>query len=261
MVDKDFKALHITATQEDVKGNGGKGVYVLLPGSPDRAKSISSKFDKVTKTLVSQRGHTMYIGYVIYNGKKIDIASVSSGMGTPSVEIIVTELIHLGVTVILRVGTAGGLQPEAKIGDIFIGTGAVRDETSSLHYVPIQFPAIANYNLIKTAFYTAKELNIKNVYSGIIHTKASLYAREFGYGPNKVENKKFKEKLVSYGVVASEMEASMLFVMGQYYKIMTGTIVVAIDSGGEEHCTQQQYKDCVNYLIDYGIEIIKRIEN
>ena len=260
MVNKSFKALHITATQKDVEGNNGKGVYVLLPGSPGRAENISRRFDKITKTLHSKRGHTMYIGYVTHNNKQIDVASVSSGMGTPSVEIIVTELIQLGVTTILRVGTSGGLQNNAKIGDIFIATGAVRDETSTVHYVPIEFPAIGHYDIINTALKTAKELNISNVYSGIAHTKASLYAREFGYGPNKEDNNKYKQKLIDFGVVASEMEASMLFIMGQYYKIKVGMICVAIDSGEEEHCTEKQYKDSVNNLVDFGIEVIKRLD-
>jgi len=105
-----FKAHHMNITAEDVAGNNGLGRYILLPGSDGRAADIASNFSDMGVKQHSRR-HNFYYGTLEIDGMPVDVATVATGMGCPSVDIIVTELIRLGARRLLRVGTAGSLQP------------------------------------------------------------------------------------------------------------------------------------------------------
>lgn len=210
-----FVPAHINATADDLAGNESLGRYLFIPGSDGRAKEIASHFDNlVVKS--HPRGHHLYMGTLPYKGVSIDVASISTGMGCPSLEIILHELYSLGGKRFLRVGTAGSLQPNlVKPGDIVCAAAAVRDEATSRDYVPVEIPAIASYEMI-TAINQANESGVL-LHTGIVHCKGSLYAREFGVGPLGEQNQEYQKILSDYGVLASEMETGTLFILGQYY--------------------------------------------
>ena len=152
------------------------------------------------------------------DGHSIDVAAVASGMGCPSLDIIVNELVALGVRRILRVGTAGALHPRVKVGDVVVGTGGVRDEHTSQMYAPLEFPALAGLPWI----FAAKEALRSEVWDirvhfGVVHSKDSLFAREFHWGPRGDENRDYMALLSRTGALASEMESSHLFVLGQIW--------------------------------------------
>lgn len=115
------------------------------------------------------RGHDVHLGKL----GGVDVGSVATGMGCPSVDIIVTELIKLGAKRFIRVGTAGSVQPkDIRVGSVVIGTGGVRDEGTSRNYAPPEFPAVASPLLVLALQQAAREMGIaENVYSGIIHAK------------------------------------------------------------------------------------------
>ena len=268
MFKKNFVPFHINCTQEDLMGNNGKGVYILLPGSPYRARKISELFDCVTAVYKSKREHNLYIGTVTStSGKKIDIGTVASGMGTPSVEIIITELIQMGVTTIIRVGTCGLFQSENKIGDFVVATGAVRDEKTSRHYFPDEFPAIPSFELMqsinKTKIRIKKQFPENRIVFGLTHSKSSLYGREFLYGgkTSQTKNNEYKLLLKDYGVISSEMEASAIFVIGHYYKIRTASICVGIADDMKNFSKKKGFaKKSVLNLCKFGIEIIRDLK-
>ena len=58
------------------------------------------------------------------------------------------ELYRCGADTFVRIGTCGGIQPEVKSGDVVIATGAVRMEGTSKEYAPIEYPAVADLNVI-----------------------------------------------------------------------------------------------------------------
>ena len=94
---------------------------ILLPGDPLRAKYIAEHY----LTDVKQFNHTRNIlGYTgKYNGKAISV--MGTGMGVPSIGIYSYELIRFyNCKKLIRVGTAGSLQPNLRIGDIVLGMGA-----------------------------------------------------------------------------------------------------------------------------------------
>ena len=67
-------------------------------------------------------------------------------MGGPSAAIAIEELIHCGAETFIRVGTCGRICPESYDESLegVIITGAVRDEGTTVHYVPIEYPAMAD---------------------------------------------------------------------------------------------------------------------
>ena len=79
-------------------------------------------------------------------GEKVSV--VSTGIGGPSAAIALEELAHCGASTFIRVGTSGGMQPEVLGGDAVIATGAVRMEGNEQEYAPIEYPAVADYQVV-----------------------------------------------------------------------------------------------------------------
>jgi len=171
---KKFEPIHINATEEDFKGNKKAGRYIFFPGSTGRAKHIAERFSNL-KVKEHPRGRNLYLGTIEKDGQKIDVGSVSSGMGTPSLDIICSELLKLGAKRLLRVGSSGALQSDRmKIGDFVVATGSVRDEGASRCYTPLEYPAIAPLDMVYASQLAAKRLKFESkVHTGIIHSKDS----------------------------------------------------------------------------------------
>jgi uridine phosphorylase len=212
-----FKSHHMSITAGDTVGNNGVGRYILLPGSDGRAAAIADNF---TNRQVKEhpRRHNFYTGTLDVDGIPADVAVVATGMGCPSVDIVVSELINLGARRLLRVGTAGSLQPgRIPIGSIVVGSAAVRDEGTTRHYMPLEVPAIASAWMVDAANRACVTCGVERSFTGIVHTKDSLFARELEAGPLLAENERFMQLLRASGVLASEMETAMLFTLAQIY--------------------------------------------
>lgn len=215
---KDGKPIHINATKDDLVGNNGIGRYIFLPGSDGRAKEIAGHFEHMS-VKEHPRGHHLYLGTLAHNGRNIDVAAVSSGMGCPSMEIILHELFHLGGKRFLRVGTAGSLQPErVKLRDIIDVQATVRDEDTTLGYMPREVPAVASFEMISAIDIAAKKLGLADqLHIGTVHCKSSFYAREFSAGPSASVNDAYIDLMSQCGVLASEMETATLFIQSELY--------------------------------------------
>merc|ERR1711966_129366 len=74
-----FQAHHMTATAEDMLGNGLSGRYIFLPGSTGRAREIAESFSDV-EVRPSSRGHDVYLGTLpslVEDGEPIKVGAVS----------------------------------------------------------------------------------------------------------------------------------------------------------------------------------------
>lgn len=206
---------HTRLLPSHLAGNGGRGRYVLLPGDPSRARRLSEMFDGVT-VVDNPRNHTAYLGTLPARdgGPPIDVAAVATGMGPGSAEVIVHEVIAAGGRRLLRVGSCGSLSPRVRPGEVVIVTGAVRDEMASRHYAPVELPAVASSVVVAAMSEGARSAGLApHTFLGLCHTKASLFAREFGAGPAGEDNRRYQAWLSRCGVIASEMEASVLFTL------------------------------------------------
>jgi uridine phosphorylase len=200
---------------------GDVGRYVLLPGDPGRCEKIASYFDD-PQFIAYNREHKTYTGTLL--GEKVSV--VSTGMGCPSTAIAVEELIKVGADTFIRVGTSGAMQPHIKTGDVAIVSAAIRDEGTTLHYLPVEFPAIADTDVILAITEGARKLGIP-YHIGVSHTKESYY------GQHAPETMPVADRLLSRwkawvagGAVCSEMEAAIIFVLASIYRKRAGGVML-----------------------------------
>ena len=206
---------HILLGPEHLEGNGGLGRYVLVPGDPGRADRIAAHLNDTEKR-TNPRGHHAHLGSLesAVAGEPVDVLVISSGMGSGSTEIILQELLSCGARRLVRVGSCGSMTEAIAPGQVVIATGAVRDERTTHHYAPPEFPAVAHPAAVEALSAGARSAGLaEETFLGICHSKASFYAREFGHGPAGDANLEYCGWPRRCGVVASEMEASTLFVL------------------------------------------------
>ena len=263
----EFRSHHMSISADDIVGNDGIGRYILLPGSDGRAASIAEHFTNQQVALHSRR-HNFYTGTIDVDGSPADVAVVATGMGCPSVDIIVSELIHLGARRLLRVGTAGSLQPgRIPIGSIVIGSAAARDEGATRHYMPPEIPAVASAQMVAAANRACLTCGAEKSFTGIVHTKDSLFARELEAGPRAAENERFMHLLHASGVLASEMETAMLFTLAQIYtqELRMAGETIEVEAGsilgiiGDESAfgTEEQVGTTTELAVRVGLETVR----
>jgi len=122
------------------KGDVGK--YVILPGDPKRCAKIAEHFDNAV-LVADHREFVTYTGYI--DGEKVSVTS--TGIGGPSAAIALEELSNIGADTFIRVGTSGGMDINVMGGDLVIASGAIRMEGTGREYAPMEFPAVANYDV------------------------------------------------------------------------------------------------------------------
>ena len=203
--------------------SGDVGKYVLLPGDPKRCKKIAEYFDDA-KLVADRREYVTYTGYL--DGEKVSVTS--TGIGGPSASIAMEELVKVGAEKFIRVGTCGGIQPEIKGGDLVIATGAIRMEGTSKEYAPIEFPAVANLEVVNALVKASDNLGY-NHHTGIVQCKDAFYGQhnpEIMPVSYELENK--WEAWKRLGCLASEMEYAALFVVASFLKVKIGSIFLVV---------------------------------
>lgn len=204
MLTQDGKQYHIRC------GEGDVGKYVLLPGDPFRTDKIASYFDN-PQLVAHNREHKTWTGYL--DGEKVSVTS--TGMGCPSTAIALEELIKCGAHTFIRVGTAGRVSDKAQDEtlDGVINTAAVRDEGTTLHYIPVEYPAVADRHVVDALARASKNLGY-NFIEGITQTKDSFYGQH--EPDNMPASARLHERWEAWkkgNVLTSEMEAAAIFVI------------------------------------------------
>ena len=138
---------------------------VLTVGDPFRCLQVAELCDE-SKEIEWNREYRIF--NVTFEGKELSV--VSHGIGGPGAAICFEELIKLGATTIIRLGTCGSLQPKLiKTGDIIVTTAACREDGHSDFIVPKGFPAVPDPRLTLALYDTAKSLGFK-VFKGVTLT-------------------------------------------------------------------------------------------
>lgn len=136
-------------------GKGDIGRYILMPGDPKRCIKIAQYLDDA-KLIADSREYTTYTGTL--DGVKVSVTS--SGIGGPSTAIAMEELSLCGADTFVRVGTCGGMQPQVKSGDLVVATGAIRMEGTTREYAPIEFPAVASFDVVDALIKASNNLEL-----------------------------------------------------------------------------------------------------
>jgi len=166
-------------------------------------------------------------------------------MGCPSAAIALEELIMSGAKYLIRLGTTGALQKNINLGDIIIPTSAVRLEGTSVEYIPIEFPAVADIDIIDALIRAAQEKNQKS-HIGIIMSHDAFYkgimSHDAFYKGSVFADPDFLKReqvWIDSNVLSVENESSALFTIGYLRKVKVGTILTVVAN----HLTREVITD------------------
>jgi purine-nucleoside phosphorylase len=217
----------------------------LLPGDPLRAKYIAETFFDDAVQRNAERGMLGYTG--TYAGKPVSVQA--TGMGCPSAAIVVEELVQLGVKRLLRVGTCGGLQPDMSLGDLIVAVSAVASDRTVQKLVGFEpHTPTADFGLVHGAVHTAKELG-KPVRVG------PIVSSDLFYNPDEGQYERWSAR----GILAVEMEASVIFTLGALRKVQAGCLLTVSDvvvEGEFVRISDDEMRAAVDEMTDLALRTI-----
>jgi DeoD family purine-nucleoside phosphorylase len=187
----------------------------LLPGDPLRARWISERFLEDVRQVNGERGLLGFTG--AYRGAPVSVQA--TGMGTPSAAIVVEELVQLGVTRLLRVGTCGAVGQGLALGELVLALSAVPADGTTRRYLRGEPHApTADWDLLHGAVHAAKELGVR------LHV-GPIASTDVFYEPDEGQN----ERWAARGVLAVEMEAAALFTIAALRGVRAGALLTVSD--------------------------------
>ena len=168
---------------------------------------------------ISKQPITSGLAMRVCHDKKHGISIISYGVGSPSAALIVELIALFHPKATLMLGMCGGLRESYAIGDYFNPVAAIREEGTSMAYMPQRCPALSSFVIQR---YVCEELERKHIryHSGVIHT-TNVRFWEF--------KEDFKQKLIEECAQAIDMECATLFSVGFAYKIAVGALMLITD--------------------------------
>lgn len=170
---------------------------VIMAGDPLRAKLMAERYLETPVLYNNVRGMLGYTG--TYQGKRVSVQG--HGMGIPSIGIYSYELFNFyGVKTIIRVGSAGSMNKDLKIGDLVLAMGACTNSNYAAQFhLPGTFAPIADFQLLRAAAEAAERL-------GYRYKVGNVYSSDTFYDENPATT-----QWQNMGVLAVEMEAPALY--------------------------------------------------
>jgi uridine phosphorylase len=246
MRDSEGRVPHVYLKDGDV------AEYVLLPGSPERARVTASMFDNA-KEMGFHREYLSFTGE--YGG--IGISVVSTGMGVFSAVVAVEELAAIGANTFIRIGSCATYQEEIQLGDNIIATGCIRDEGCTLEFAPLAFPAVPDLGVMTALIDSAKEVGA-TYHTGVVRTCENFYLRDRSPALNA--------QYARLGAVALEMELSAILMASIDLRKRAGGILTV---GSNMVTAENRYKgQRINEfdtgeknMIKIALETVKKLQS
>ena len=223
---------------------GDYAPLVLLPGDPNRARRISERFDEGSVRQVNE--HRALFGFTgTYHGEPVSVQT--SGMGTPSLSIVVEELLRLGAKRLIRVGTCGGIAKALKTGDLVVATAACPVDGATTTYLHGEaYAPAADFALTRALVDAAAEAGVA-ARTGLVASVDVFYNTDADYA------QRWRDR----GVLAFEMEASALFYLAARDGVQAACALTVSDVLSEEVTTEESYLplDELDRAIDRMIDV------
>jgi len=233
---------------------GDYAPVVLLPGDPNRATRIAGRFDGGLQATRRVNEHRQMFGYTgTFHGTPVSVQT--TGMGTPSLSIVVEELLRLGAQRLIRVGTCGGIGRGIRTGDLVIAASATpADGTTATYLHGDPFAPTADFGLVRA-------LDDAATARGLRHVVGNVATVDVFYNPDL----DYVTKWRSRGVLAFEMETSALYFLASRAfaagaDVRAATILTVSDILSEETTSEESYLPLdeldrvVDAMIDVGLE-------
>jgi uridine phosphorylase len=228
---------HIGCSRDDLGHN--PPTIALLSGDPERTRRIAYETSGVTceACLSENRGLPSYL-VVLTTGQRV--LAATSGMGAPSLSIVVNELVDIGIRQIIRVGTSGSIQATVPAGSVVISQAALCRQGAADDIAPREYPAAADPFLTVALAHAAQELQVA-WHMGITASVDTFYE-----GQERIESSVNKhllrwlqgitEEYQRLNILNYEMETGTLFKMANVYGIAAACIcaIVADRTSSEE---------------------------
>ena len=201
-------------------GPGEMAEFILLPGDPDRTSRIAARLDSIEL----ERRHREFASVTgMYGGERVSV--VSTGIGSDNVEIVVAEVLAITERpTFIRVGSCGALQPEMRLGDLVVSTGAVRLEATTSFFVHDGYPAVANHEAVVALIEAAARLGHRT-HVGLTATAPGFFGAQGRPIPQlPIRYPDLAEEMMRQRVLNFEMEASALMVLAGLARCRAGVI-------------------------------------
>ena len=251
---KPSDVFHLGLTKADLQG----AELAIVPGDPERVRKIAEMLDN-PRFLACHREFTSWLAEL--DGHPIVICS--TGIGGPSTSIAVEELAQLGIRTFLRIGTTGAIQLHIHVGDILVTTAAVRLDGASLHFAPMEFPAVADF-ACTTALVAAAEAMQVRKHIGITASSDTFYPgqeRYDTYSGRVVE--RFRGSMAEWqamGVMNYEMESATLLTMCASQGLRAGMVAgVIVNRTQREIPDAAAMKSTESQAVQIVIEAARRL--
>jgi purine-nucleoside phosphorylase len=233
---------------------GDYAPIVLLPGDPNRATRIAERFDGGLAKARRVNEHRAMYGYTgTYQGVPVSVQT--SGMGTPSLSIVVEELLRLGARRLIRVGTCGGIGRGIRTADLVIALAATPFDGATATYLHGEpYAPTADFALIRA-------LDDAATRRGIRHHVGQVATVDVFYNPDPDYFSKWRSR----GVLAFEMETSALYYLAARAfaageDVRAATILTVSDVLSEEETSEGSYlplselENAIDAMIEVGLE-------
>ena len=200
-------------------GKGDVADIVLLPGDPGRVEMFKDLCDNFE---IVARNREYVVGTGTYKGVPVSVCS--TGIGAPSTEIAVVELIELGARALIRIGGTGVMKSEIRCGDMVINTAAMRMGGASQFYAPPEYPAVASFEVVRCLEDACSRLGLK-CWKGISASIGSFFAGQGRPAVGRVFHEKdLIEKYENLRILNMEMESETIMTLGSLFDVLTGCI-------------------------------------
>ena len=232
--------IHLRAEPEDY------APFVLLPGDPNRATRIAERFDgglEASRLVNSHRGMLGYTG--TFRGAPVSVQT--TGMGTPSLSIVVEELIRLGARQLVRVGTCGGIAAGLRTGALVLASGAAPVDGATRTYLHGEaYAPVADFDLLHALYHAASDAGTP-ARIGPVATVDVFYNTDADYAS------RWRDR----GILAFEMESSALFYLAARAGIQAACLLTVSDVLSEDVTSEESYMslDDLNLAIDRMIDV------
>jgi len=189
---------------------------VLMPGDPMRAKWVAETFLQGPVCVNEVRGMLGFTGE--WRGHRVSVQG--SGMGMPSLSIYANELLRdFGARTLIRIGSAGAMQPQIGMLDLVLAMTASTVSTPSSGILrELNFAPCADFGLLAAAHGAALARDLP------VHV-GGIYSSDVFYD----ERPDLNEQLTRHGTLAVEMETAELYLLAARYKARALAVLTISD--------------------------------
>ena len=198
----------------------------IVPGDPERVEKIAALMDKPVK-LASHREFTSWRA-------ELD-----------------------------GVGTTGAIQPHINVGDVLVTTASVRLDGASLHFAPMEYPAVADFACTTALVEAAKAVGA-TTHIGVTASSDTFY-------PGQERYDTFSGRVVSrfngsmkewqaMGVMNYEMESATLLTMCSSQDLRAGMVAgVIVNRTQQEIPNAETMKQTESHAVKIVVEAARRL--